>query len=73
MIKDAEALRRFEERLARQEGPLPYEKAVAIFAGMWNEAVALGVLPSKTPMDGIETDIKLARILNACLKKSSQI
>ncbi|MBI5234685.1 MAG: hypothetical protein HY886_00335 [Deltaproteobacteria bacterium] len=72
MVKDAELLKKFEERLARQQGPLPREKAVAIFAGMWDEAVAIGVLPSKTPMDGIETDIKLAQILNSCLKKSSQ-
>jgi hypothetical protein len=37
---------------------------------MWHEAVSLGVLPSKNPLEGIETNIKLAKVLNSCLKSS---
>jgi hypothetical protein len=36
---------------------------------MWNEGIALGILPLSDPMEGIEVDIRLARILN-CLKNS---
>ncbi|MFZ3072791.1 MAG: hypothetical protein WA162_06085 [Thermodesulfobacteriota bacterium] len=51
---------------------MPYHKAMGIFEGLWNEAVALGVLPSKDPLEGIEVDIKVAKILNSCSKNSSQ-
>jgi len=39
---------------------------------MWNHGVKLGVLPPKEPLEGIETDIKIARVLNSCLKSSCQ-
>jgi hypothetical protein len=35
---------------------------------MWEMGMALGVLPPKDPWEGIEVDIRVARILN-CLKK----
>jgi len=34
---------------------------------MWEEGISLGVLPPKHPLEGIEVDIKIARIIN-CLK-----
>jgi len=37
---------------------------------MWQEAVQLGALPLKDPMEGIEADIALARVLNSCSKSS---
>ncbi len=38
---------------------------------MWQEAVDLGVLPLKDPLEGIEVDIRIAKILNQglCSKK----
>ena len=35
---------------------------------MWEEGIKLGVLPPKKPLEGIETDIKIAAVLNSCLK-----
>ena len=35
---------------------------------MWEEGINLGVLPPKEPMEGIATDIKIAAVLNSCLK-----
>lgn len=70
MIKDPETLRRFEDSLAKGE-KLPFAKALQIYEAMWHEGRALGVLPPRDPMEGIEADIKLARILNSCSKKSS--
>jgi hypothetical protein len=31
---------------------------------MWQEGVLLGVLPLKDPLEDIEVDIRIARILN---------
>jgi len=69
MIKDPEYLKHFEDRLMRGEAP-NYRKASRLFEAMWREGRALGVLPPKDPMEGIETDINLARILNACSRNS---
>jgi hypothetical protein len=43
-----------------------------IFDAMWHEGVTLGILPPKEPLEGIDVDIKVAKILNSCLKKYSQ-
>ncbi len=68
MIKNPEILEQFEKQRIREE-KLSFEKALKIFEAMWKEGVNLGVLPPKDPLEGIEVDIKIARIIN-CLKKS---
>ncbi len=70
MIKNSELLNKFEAEFMKIEGPLPFDKSMRLFTAMWNEAVALGVLPPKDPLEGIEVDIRIAKILNSCLKKS---
>lgn len=72
MIKDSVSLRRIEDSFNREEGRLPFEKAMKIFTSLWIEAKDLGILPLKDPLEGIEIDIKIARILNSCLKNCSQ-
>ncbi len=47
-----------------QASPPDYFKNLALFEGLYREAKALGALPLKDPLEGIETDIRLARILN---------
>ena len=32
---------------------------------LYKEAVALGIFPSKNPLDGIEVDIKIAKVVNS--------
>jgi hypothetical protein len=62
-----DTLRRFEDDLL-EKGPQPsFREALRLFESMWNEGIALGILPLSDPMEGIEVDIELARILN-CLK-----
>jgi hypothetical protein len=63
MIKDAGLLAEFEENELRKEKP-DYLNALRIFEAMWKEAMLLGVLPLKDPLEGIEVDIRIARILN---------
>ena len=72
MIKNPELLKKFEEDFMQNKGRLSYNQSLQIFTDMWNEGVKLGVLPLKNPLEGIEVDIKVAKILNSCLKKSSQ-
>jgi hypothetical protein len=49
---------------------LSYKQSLQIFESMWNEGIKLGVLPPKEPLDGIDVDIRIAKIINSCLKKS---
>ncbi len=70
-MKRNDAFRKFSDRLSRQEGPLPLDRSYRILEGLWLEGVRLGVLPPCDPWEGIETDIRLAGILNSCSKKSS--
>ena len=68
MIKNPDILEQLERKVIRKE-KLSFEQALTIFEAMWKEGVNLGVLPSKDPLEGIDVDIRVARILN-CLKKS---
>jgi hypothetical protein len=69
MITNSKFLQQFENSYARSEGSIPREKAFKIFSALWQEAMSLGIIPFKDPLAGIEIDIKVARILNTCLKK----
>ncbi|GBE36520.1 hypothetical protein BMS3Bbin07_00667 [bacterium BMS3Bbin07] len=71
MIKNPEVLKKLEDNLIRGEGNLSFEKTAKLFASMWNEGVRLGVLPPKEPLEGIEVDIRIAKVLNSCLKRPS--
>ena len=68
MIKNWEILRRLEDDYRAQEN-LSYQQKLDLFEGMWKEAVELGVLPSKNPLEGIEVTIQIAKIMNSCLTK----
>lgn len=64
----------FVENMEREfisKNTLSYKQSLQIFESMWNEGVKLGVLPPKEPLEGIKVDIKIAKVLNSCLKKSS--
>ncbi len=71
LIRDVKRFQRFEADLARREGPVDLRRTMDQIAALWKEGVALGVLPPKDPLEGIETDIRLARILNSCFNASS--
>lgn len=63
MIKDAKFLAEFEDELLRKE-KIDYPAALRILDAMWDEARKLGVVPLKDPLEGIDVDIRIARILN---------
>jgi hypothetical protein len=70
MIRDGQTLRRFEDDLMKRTPQPSFREALQLFEAMWKEGIALGALPLSDPLDGIETDIELAWILN-CSKNSS--
>jgi hypothetical protein len=63
MIRNPKLLRSLEASLARNE-PADFVRNQRIFSALYQEACSIGVLPMENPMDGIENDIRLARILN---------
>ncbi|MFZ0451172.1 MAG: hypothetical protein WAL98_18190 [Desulfatiglandaceae bacterium] len=63
MIKNAGLLSKFDDKMARDEKS-DYLSCLSLFEGMWREGVPLGVLPLKDPLEGIDVDIRIARILN---------
>jgi hypothetical protein len=64
MIRNARILEKFERELIENEKP-DYVKALKIYEALWKEGISMGVLPLKNPLEDIETDIRIARILNS--------
>jgi hypothetical protein len=64
MIRNARILEKFEKELTENEKP-DYLRALKIFEALWKEGMRMGVLPLKDPFEDIETDIRIARILNS--------
>jgi hypothetical protein len=69
MIKNAEQLKKFENNYLKGSR-LSFKQSIKIFTDLWNEALNLGVISNSNPLEGIETDIKIAKVLNSCLKSS---
>jgi hypothetical protein len=63
MIKEPGLLEEFNRDEIKREKP-DYLSALRLFEGMWREGMALGVLPLKDPLEGIDVDIRIARMLN---------
>jgi len=63
MIQNIHLIEELNKVLIRASTP-DYFQNLAIFEGLYREAIALGALPLKDPLEGIENDIRLARLLN---------
>lgn len=70
MIRNHHLVRELEEAHLSREA-LPHGRALQIFESLWREGVSLGVLPPPDPMDGLEVDFRIARVLNSCSRNSS--
>jgi len=68
MIKNNE-FKKFEMAFMKRE-KVDIMKNFQIVDGLYNEAVALGIFPLKNPLDGLEVDIKIARMINSVSKTS---
>lgn len=57
-------LLKFELNLLRRE-KVDYRRNFRIVDVLYNEAVAMGTLPLRNPLDGIEVDLKIAKVVNS--------
>jgi hypothetical protein len=64
MIKDKKAWEKFEREL-RQNTKADYNTNLSIFEELLAYAKLLGKFPPDDPLEGIEIDFKIARILNS--------
>jgi hypothetical protein len=64
MIKNNKAVEKSERELLKKQN-LTYGQALRIFEELHEEAVSFGVINDKTIMDGCETNIRVAKILNS--------
>lgn len=64
MVRNAEKLGRLETAIIRKEKPSLF-KNLKIVEAMYKEALSLKVFPLKDPLDGIEVDLRIARIINS--------
>ena len=63
MNRNWSSFREFENSLAASQ-TVDYQKNLIIFEALFLEAKSIGVFPLKNPLEGIEVDINLARVLN---------
>lgn len=63
MLKHRDLVEAFEKDQMRGARP-DYHRSLRILEAMYSEALALGALPLKDPLDGIEVDIRLAKVIN---------
>ncbi|MFH1227471.1 MAG: hypothetical protein V1701_06165 [Planctomycetota bacterium] len=70
MIKDGKLLKSFEDAQIRQSR-LTRSQSFRIAESLWRESKALCVSPSGNSLEGLETEIRIARILNRCSSRSS--
>ncbi len=63
MVTNPRMLEEFERSVIRAEPP-NYRQNLRIVEALYREACSLGVWPPKDPLEGIEVDIHLARVVN---------
>ncbi len=63
MIQNKARLDEFNKNLIENE-KLSLKEALSIFESMHKEALALGVLNSENILEGLETNIRIARAIN---------
>ena len=68
MIKNNE-FQKFEMEMVRKE-KVDIMRNFRIVESLYNEAVSLGVIPLKNPLEGLEVDIKIAKVINSVSKAS---
>jgi len=69
MIANYREFQKFERELMRKE-KVDIKKNFRIVDALYHEAVRIGIIPLKDPLDGLETDIKIAKVINSVSKAS---
>ena len=64
MIKDLKEWYAFERSLLRSEG-VDWQQNFRIVEALYVQASALGAFPLQDPLDGLDVDIKIARVMKS--------
>jgi hypothetical protein len=67
MIINCKKMRDFEKKLLKKE-KINIKRNFMIVDALYKEAVTLGALPLKDPLEGIDIAIKIARVVNSVSK-----
>ncbi|MCX5782375.1 MAG: hypothetical protein NT145_06695 [Elusimicrobia bacterium] len=67
MIKNIELFEKFQRQLLKTK-KYSYGQALKIYENLHKEAVFFGAISSKTILEGIEVDKKIAKMLNGAKK-----
>jgi hypothetical protein len=67
LIKNAEAVRRFERGILRK-GKADFSRNIRLAEALLKEAVSLGAFPPQDKLSGLDVDIKIARVINSVSK-----
>ena len=62
MIKNKQLWEAFERKQLEKER-FSYQEALSIFENLLQEACALGVMPPLNSLEGLETDLRIARAI----------
>lgn len=63
MVRNKIKLRKFYQKLIKKEN-ISHKKALCIYEALHREAVSLGIINSKNILDGLETDLRIAKAIN---------
>ena len=69
MITNRKKFKEFEKNLLKNE-KLDIIQNFKIVEALYREAVTLQVIPLKNPLEGLEMDIKIARVVNSVSKST---
>lgn len=69
MVKNREKLQKFENEQIRRE-KANVLKNFRLIDAMHKEAVSLGIFPMKDALEGLEVDMKIAKVINSVSESS---
>ena len=64
MITNPKKLQEFNKKLLKKE-KVDIKQNFRIVEALYREAIALGAIPLTDPLDGIQIDIKIAKVVNS--------
>jgi len=64
MIRNPELWRAWQDEQIRRE-PVDFQKNLRIANAMLKQARAMGAIPLKDPLEGLDVKIRVAKVLNA--------
>lgn len=71
MIINSHKFEKFEHKLISKKRNNIKENFKIVNA-LYKEAAALGIMPLKNPLDGLDIDIKISQVVNKCSKNYLQ-